>query len=114
MAALNHPQKGSSIKVDPIRTEKDIKLIKKAVGKYNIKASGGIKTAKQALSFIKAGATRIGTSDVYEYNLTGLGVGNHSYKWFANDTSNNWNSSAIYNLTTTSAAVSPTGPLRHT
>ncbi|MDR3502168.1 MAG: tyrosine-type recombinase/integrase [Legionella sp.] len=29
MAALNHPQKGDIIKVDPIRTEKDIKLIKR-------------------------------------------------------------------------------------
>ncbi len=29
MAALNHPKKGDSIKVDPIKTEKDIKLIKK-------------------------------------------------------------------------------------
>ncbi len=43
-------------------TVKDIKLIKKAVGKFNIKASGGIRTAKQAISLIKAGATRIGTS----------------------------------------------------
>lgn len=29
MAALNHPKSGDSIKVDPIKTEKDIKLIKK-------------------------------------------------------------------------------------
>ena len=43
-------------------TVKDVKLIKKAVGKFNIKASGGIRTAKQAISLIKAGATRIGTS----------------------------------------------------
>jgi len=43
-------------------TVKDVKLIKKAVGKFNIKASGGIKTAKQAISLIKEGATRIGTS----------------------------------------------------
>lgn len=31
MAALNHPAKGDSIKVDPIKTEKDIKLIKKTL-----------------------------------------------------------------------------------
>ncbi len=43
-------------------TVKDVKLIKKAVGKFNIKASGGIRTAKQAIALIKAGATRIGTS----------------------------------------------------
>lgn len=29
MAALNHPQKGDTIKVEPIKSEKDIKLIKK-------------------------------------------------------------------------------------
>jgi integrase len=29
MPALNHPQKGDSIKVDPIKSEKDVKLIKK-------------------------------------------------------------------------------------
>jgi len=29
MAALNHPQKGDNIKVEPIRKEKDIKNIKK-------------------------------------------------------------------------------------
>jgi integrase len=29
LAALNHPKSGDSIKVDPIKTEKDIKLIKK-------------------------------------------------------------------------------------
>lgn len=29
MAALNHPEKGDSIKVEPIRSEKDIKAIKK-------------------------------------------------------------------------------------
>ena len=44
-------------------TVKDVKLIRKAVGKFNIKASGGIKTAKQAISLIEAGATRIGTSN---------------------------------------------------
>jgi integrase len=29
MAALNHPEKGDSIKVEPIRTEKDIRTLKK-------------------------------------------------------------------------------------
>ncbi len=43
-------------------TLKDIKLIRKAVGKFGIKASGGIRTARQAFEFVKAGATRIGTS----------------------------------------------------
>ncbi|MFZ6007915.1 MAG: deoxyribose-phosphate aldolase [Nitrospirota bacterium] len=44
-------------------TIKDVKLIKKIVGdKAEVKAAGGIKTLSQVLQFIKAGATRIGTS----------------------------------------------------
>ncbi|HEX8949196.1 MAG TPA: deoxyribose-phosphate aldolase [Dissulfurispiraceae bacterium] len=44
-------------------TLKDVKLLKAAVqDKAGIKASGGIKTLAQAMKFIKAGATRIGTS----------------------------------------------------
>ncbi|MDO8885837.1 deoxyribose-phosphate aldolase [Candidatus Oleimmundimicrobium sp.] len=41
----------------------DVALIRKVVGnRFGIKASGGIKTYKQVLSMIEAGATRIGTS----------------------------------------------------
>lgn len=44
-------------------TIKDVKLIKKIVGdRTEVKAAGGIKTLSQVLQFIKAGATRIGTS----------------------------------------------------
>ncbi|WP_203472740.1 deoxyribose-phosphate aldolase [Dissulfurispira thermophila] len=44
-------------------TIKDVKLIKKIVGdRAEVKAAGGIKTLSQVLQFIKAGATRIGTS----------------------------------------------------
>ncbi|MFZ5648898.1 MAG: deoxyribose-phosphate aldolase [Bacillota bacterium] len=44
-------------------TVEDVELIKRTVSPgIGIKASGGIKTAEQALSMIKAGATRIGTS----------------------------------------------------
>ncbi len=43
---------------------KDVELMRKKVdGKIGIKASGGIKTANQAIAFIIAGATRIGTSN---------------------------------------------------
>ncbi len=43
---------------------KDVRLIhKKVKDKMGIKASGGIKTAKQAIAFIQAGAKRIGTSN---------------------------------------------------
>ena len=44
-------------------TLEDVKLIKKIVGdRIGIKASGGVKTKNEALEFIKAGASRIGTS----------------------------------------------------
>ncbi len=40
----------------------DLEIIKSAIERAKIKASGGIKTYQQALSFIQAGASRIGTS----------------------------------------------------
>jgi len=41
----------------------DVKIFKQVVGdKIGIKAAGGIRTLKQMLDFIKAGANRIGTS----------------------------------------------------
>lgn len=40
----------------------DIQIIKSSVKRAKIKASGGIRTYQQALSFLKAGASRIGTS----------------------------------------------------
>ena len=44
-------------------TVKDVELIKKGIsGKTQIKVAQGIRTFEQALSLIKAGATRIGTS----------------------------------------------------
>ena len=50
---------------------KHVKLIASIVkGKIGIKASGGIRTYKQALAFIKAGATRIGSSHGVEIMKT--------------------------------------------
>lgn len=44
-------------------TVEDVKLMKSIVGeKLEVKASGGIKDAQQALALISAGATRLGTS----------------------------------------------------
>ena len=44
-------------------TLEDVRLIKKVVGnRLDIKVSGGIKTKNEALEFIEAGASRIGTS----------------------------------------------------
>ena len=51
-------------------TLEDVKLIKKIVGdRIGIKASGGVKTKNEALEFIKAGASRIGTSKGVEILL---------------------------------------------
>ncbi len=43
-------------------TVEDIKLMKEAAPNCKIKAAGGIRTAKQALEMLAAGAERIGTS----------------------------------------------------
>ncbi len=43
-------------------TAEDIKLIKEAAPNCKIKAAGGIKSAKQALEMLEAGADRLGTS----------------------------------------------------
>lgn len=46
---------------------RDVRLIRKAVGKQiGIKAAGGIRSARQALALIAAGADRIGTSSAPE------------------------------------------------
>ena len=49
-----HPAGGATVE--------DVKLIKEIAPSCKIKAAGGIKTAKQALEMLKAGAHRIGTS----------------------------------------------------
>lgn len=49
-----HPAGGATIE--------DIKLMKEAAPNCKIKASGGIKTLKQAIEMLEAGADRIGTS----------------------------------------------------
>jgi len=46
-----------------VATVKDIELMRRTVGKdMGVKAAGGIRTLKEALAMIKAGANRIGTS----------------------------------------------------
>jgi deoxyribose-phosphate aldolase len=49
-----HPAGGATIE--------DVKLMKETAPNCKIKAAGGIKTAKQALEMLAAGADRIGTS----------------------------------------------------
>jgi len=78
-AALNNEQKifacriAQEVGVDFIKTStglhpsggatvEDIKLMKEAAPRCKIKAAGGIRTAKQALDMLAAGAQRIGTS----------------------------------------------------
>ena len=43
-------------------TIEDVKLMKEAAPNCKIKAAGGIRTAKQVMEFLEAGAERIGTS----------------------------------------------------
>jgi deoxyribose-phosphate aldolase len=47
-------------------TVEDVKLMKEYAPNCKIKAAGGIRTAKQALEMLKAGADRIGTSSSVE------------------------------------------------
>lgn len=47
-------------------TVEDVEIMKRAVKKAKIKAAGGISTFEKALDFIRAGATRIGTSHALE------------------------------------------------
>lgn len=78
-AALNIEQKkfacriAQEVGVDFIKTStgmnpaggarvEDIKLMKETAPNYRIKAAGGIRTAKQAVEMLEAGAERIGTS----------------------------------------------------
>jgi len=78
-AALNNEQKifacriTQQVGVDFIKTSsglhpaggatvEDIKLMKETAPACKIKAAGGIRTAKQALEMLAAGAQRIGTS----------------------------------------------------
>jgi deoxyribose-phosphate aldolase len=49
-----HPAGGATLE--------DVRLIKETAPGCKVKASGGIKTAKQAIEFLEAGAERIGTS----------------------------------------------------
>ena len=49
-----HPAGGATVE--------DVRLIRETSQRYKIKASGGIRTAQQALAMIEAGAERIGTS----------------------------------------------------
>ncbi|MFB0524879.1 MAG: 2-deoxyribose-5-phosphate aldolase, partial [Phycisphaerae bacterium] len=49
-----HPAGGATVE--------DVKLIKEAAPSCKVKAAGGIKTAKQAIEMLEAGAERIGTS----------------------------------------------------
>jgi len=49
-----HPAGGATVE--------DVRLMKEHAGNCKVKASGGIRTAKQALEMLDAGADRIGTS----------------------------------------------------
>ena len=59
-------------------TLEDIALMKNTVGdQVKIKASGGIKTYEQAVAFIEAGCSRLGTSSTEEILSGGVGTENY-------------------------------------
>jgi hypothetical protein len=47
------------------------------------------------------------SSSNYSIALTDLGVGNYTYKWYANDTSGNWNVTTVYTLNVTQNTTNP-------
>jgi hypothetical protein len=51
-------------------------------------------------------ATSLGSSN-YSVTLTDLGFGNYTYRWYANDTSGNWNSTIVYTLNITQNTTNP-------
>ena len=53
-----HPAGGASVE--------DVRLMKQSAEKCKVKAAGGIRTAKEAIAMIEAGAGRIGTSCAVE------------------------------------------------
>ncbi|MHC5059637.1 MAG: deoxyribose-phosphate aldolase [Planctomycetota bacterium] len=61
-----HPAGGAAVE--------DVKLMAETAPKCRIKAAGGIRTAKEALDMIEAGASRIGTSASVQI-VEGLGGG---------------------------------------
>jgi hypothetical protein len=69
---------------------------------------GNVSTVLLNFSSLSANqtVTPLGSSN-YSKTLTGLGVGNYTYKWYANDTSNNWNSTPIYTLNITQNTTNP-------
>jgi hypothetical protein len=44
-------------------------------------------------TYLGSGGVNKSGNDIYYYNLTNLAAGTYYYKWYANDTSNNWNNS---------------------
>ena len=61
-----HPAGGATVE--------DVKLMRKAAPNCKVKAAGGIKTAKQALEMLDAGAERLGTSSGVQI-INELGAG---------------------------------------
>ena len=43
----------------------------------------------------------------YSISFTGLELGTHTYRWYANDTRNNWNSTQLYNFTIVEDNIPP-------
>jgi hypothetical protein len=50
----------------------------------------------------------IQTGNVYSKNFTGLNAGNYNYKWYANDTTGNWNNTGTFTYTVNKAPTTTT------
>ena len=63
-------------------------------------------------SYLVGQLSKIGNT--YSKSFVGLEVGTHNYKWFANDTSNNWNSTSIYAYQVIAQTIPPTSAPQQT
>lgn len=74
----------------------------------DVNASGstitsGISKVLLNLSFASTNysATKLGSTNNYSVTVSDLPRGNYTYRWFTNDSANNWNSTGVYQLNVT-------------
>jgi len=71
-AGVDYVKTGTGVLTRGVTVE-DVKLLRRFVeGRAEIKASGGVRSYRQALELLKAGASRIGSSAGYEIVLESL------------------------------------------
>jgi len=71
---------------------------------FNITVQDNVAIDTVLLEFDGANYTAYAYPDsVFSYQFTGLAVGQHTYKWYMNDTSDNWNSTPSHSYFVTSS-----------